>query len=107
MSSPARFTAAQKQSLKDSLFIASGDLNHALQPVVHQLLCFDAAKHKIISSVTTTAQRMLYLKMTDIAAGFNIDLLEYEKADGTVARRMVDRESKRCAERLYADTLIS
>jgi hypothetical protein len=41
MSSPARFTAVQKQALKDSLFIASGDLNHALQPMVHQLLSFD------------------------------------------------------------------
>jgi hypothetical protein len=72
-----QFTAVQKKSLKHSLF-ASNDLNFSLQAVVHQLLCFDAPKEKIISSVETAAQRSLYLRMTDVAAGFNIDLLEYE-----------------------------
>jgi hypothetical protein len=107
MSSPARFTAAQKQAMRHTLFIASADLNHSLEPMVHQLICFDATKAKILASVETAAQRMLYLRITDTAAGFDVDLPEYEKADGTVARRMVDRESKKCAARLYADTLIS
>jgi hypothetical protein len=106
MNSPAKFTAVQKQAMKQTLFVASGDLNHALQPLVHQLLCFDATKEKIISSVSAAAQRSLYLKMTDIAAGFDVDLPEYNKAAGTVPRRMVDREAVRCAERLYADTLV-
>ena len=106
MSSPAHFSATQKRSLKHSLFIASGDLNYALQPLVHQLLCFDATKEKIISSVSAAAQRSLYLKMTDIAAGFDVDLPEYNKAAGTVPRRMVDREAVRWAERLYKDTLV-
>jgi hypothetical protein len=101
-----QFTAIQKKSLKQTLFIASGDLNHALQPLVHQLLCFDATKEKIISSVSAAAQRSLYLKMTDIAAGFDLDLPEYNEAVGTMPRRMVDREAVRCAERLYADTLV-
>ena len=107
MPTQQQFTAAQKKSLKHSLFVASGDLNHALQPMVHQLICFDATKEKILSSVNTAAQRSLYLKMTDTAAGFDVDLPEYNEANGTVARRMVDREAMRCAARLYADTLIS
>lgn len=107
MNSPARFTAAQKKSLKQTLFIASGDLNHALQPMVHQLICFDATKEKIISSVSAAAQRSLYLKMTDAAAGFDVDLPEYNDAAGTVPRKLVDREAVRCAVRLYKDTLIS
>jgi hypothetical protein len=105
MNSPAKFTAVQKQAMKQTLFVASGDLNHAL-PLVHQLLCFDATKEKIISSVSAAAQRSLYLKMTDIAAGFDVDLPEYNKAAGTVPRRMVDREAVRWAERLYKDTLV-
>jgi hypothetical protein len=101
-----QFSAAQKQAMKHKLFIASGDLNHALQPMVHQLICFDATKEKIISSVSTAAQRMLYLAATDAAAGFDVDIPEYAQADGTVARRMVDAEALRCATRLYVDTLV-
>jgi hypothetical protein len=70
--------------MKHSLFVASNDLNHALQPMVHQLLCFDAPKDKIISSVSTAAQRSLYLKITDIAAGFDVDLLPYRLAQGCI-----------------------
>jgi hypothetical protein len=106
MSSPARFTAAQKQAMRHTLFVASNDLNFSLQTVVHQLICFDVPKEKIISSVGTAAQRSLYLEMTDAAADFGQHIPEYENAAGTVARRMVDREAKRCAERLYADTLV-
>jgi hypothetical protein len=106
MSSPAQFTTAQKKSLKLSLFISSGDLNHALQEMVNQLICFDAPKEKIISSVRIAAQRLLYLSATDAAAGFGQDIPEYAKADGTVARKLVDAEAKRCAVRLYQDTLV-
>lgn len=106
MSSPARFTSAQKQSLKHTLFIASSDLNHALQPMVHQLICCDVAKEKILKLVGIAAQRSLYLTVTDVAAGFDIDLPEHNEAAGTVPRRMVDREAVRCAARLYADTLV-
>jgi hypothetical protein len=107
MSSPARFTAAQKQSMRHTLFVASADLNHALQPMVHQLICCDVSKEKILKVVGVAAQRSLYLTVTDITAGFDLDVLEYNDAAGTVPRKMVDREAKRCAARLYADTLIS
>jgi len=106
MNSPAQFTAIQKQSMKHTLFIASSDLNHALQPMVHQLICCDVSKEKILNVVGIAAQRSLYLTVTDVAAGFDLDVLEYNNAAGTVPRRMVDREAKKCAERLYADTLI-
>jgi hypothetical protein len=94
------------KSLKHTLFVASNDLNHALQEMVNQLICFDATKDKILSSVEIAAQRMLYLKITDMAAGFDMDLPEYAQAVGTVVRRMVDAEAKRCAVRLYQDMLI-
>ena len=106
MSSQARFTAVQKQSMRHTLFIASADLNHALQPLVHQLICCDVAKEKILKIVGIAAQRSLYLTLTDVAAGFDADVLEYNDAAGTVPRRMVDREAVRCAARLYQDTLV-
>jgi hypothetical protein len=107
MPTQQQFSAVQKQALKQTLFIASGDLNHALQEMVNQLICFDAPKEKILSSVTVAAQRLLYLSATDAAAGFDIDLTEYNDAAGTMPRKLVDREAVRCAERLYKYTLIS
>ena len=92
--------------MKQTLFVASGDLNHALQPMVHQLLCFDAPKEKILSSVSAAAQRSLYFTVTDVAAGFDVDLPEYNDAAGSMPRKLVDREAVRCAARLYKDTLI-
>jgi hypothetical protein len=101
-----QFSAAQEKCLKHSLFVASNDLNFSLQAVVHQLICFDAPKNKIISSVQIAAQRMLYITATDAVAGFDMDLPLYAESPGTAVRRMVDSAAIKCAARLYADTLI-
>jgi hypothetical protein len=43
--------------MRHTLFVASADLNHALQPMVHQLICCDVPKGKILNLVGTAAQR--------------------------------------------------
>lgn len=106
MTKQQQFSAVQKQSMKHTLFVASSDLNHALQPMVNELICCDVPKEKILTLVGIAAQRSLYLKMTDVAADRGEDLPVYKEATGTPMRRMVDREAVRCAERLYKDTLI-
>jgi hypothetical protein len=94
------------KSLKHTLFVASNDLNFALQPMVNELICCDVPKEKILTLVGTAAQRSLYLKMTDLAADRGEDLPVYKEAKGTPMRRLVDAEALRCATRLYKDTLI-
>ncbi len=96
----------QLKAVKSALWLTSADLEHALEPVCNELLCFDAPKVNVLASLNKSGQRALYLTATDVAASLGVDLPEYAKADGTAARKLVDAEAWRFAGRLYDATLV-
>jgi len=106
MKTAAKLNRKQLKAVKGVLWMASADLEFALEPVCNALLCFDAPKVNVLASLNKSGQRALYLTATDAAASFGIDLPEYAKAEGTAARKLVDAESLRFATRLYDATLV-
>jgi len=101
----AKLNRKQLKAVKNVLWLASADLDFALQPMCNELICADSPKANILESLTKAGQRSFYLTVTDVAASFGVDIPEYAKSTGRV-RKLVDAEAAQFATRLYDCTLV-
>ena len=91
------------RELKSTIRLASDDLEYILQPLTGEMRSAPniVAKADLWVAVQSAAQRGLWLAVSDKAyLDFGLDLPEYAKAAGHPARRLVDAEAVRFANRL-------
>ncbi len=91
------------RELKQSIRNAADDLQHIIQPLTGEMRSAPnvIAKVDFWGAVHAAAQRQFWLTVSDKAyRDFGLDLPEHAKAAGTKARRLVDAEAVRFANRL-------
>jgi len=91
---------AQIKQLERTINGAAADLEYVTEFLVAELKAVGVEEFVIRKAVLTAAQRCLWLAVWDKALNLGLDLPEYSKAGGTMARLLVDAEAARFTRRL-------